>query len=227
MCMSLCRGRVSAFVSSNTWWNTRTCQLTSMPMTSPRLSCSASSASTSIWHHIRPKPTTLSSLTSTLAIAAHRLRPVSRITRGSRRRLATTTTISPTPKVETKIQMRSKSSEVQRRINRKASNNSTAITSDSAKLPKNRKSAKLHGLHSKLSLNSNIKHQCPIGQQRKTNPRDSSMSHLNIKLNHALANNLRDSSAPLTNMEAFSLGEWDDWYDQQTDYWLSIIQLFL
>ena len=140
---------------------------------------------------------------STLAIKAHQQRPASRITRGSRRRLATTTTTL----LATNMAMRSKSTGVQRRTNRKASHNHTAIASDSAKPLKNRKSAKLHGLHSKLSLNSNIKHQCPIGQLRKTNPRDSSMSHLNIKLNHALANNLRASSAPLTNMEAFSLGE--------------------
>ena len=211
MCMSLCRGRESAFVSLNTWWNTRAYLHTSTPMINPRQSCSASYASTSIWHHIRPRPTTLSSLTSTLEEVAHQRHLVRETTRGSKRRLATTTTTL----VATNFLKRNKSTGVAGRINLKAFKNRSALVRDSVRQLKNRKNAKLCGHHRQLSLSSNMKRRRRLGQQRKTNPRFTSMSHLNINSNN---------HAPISTR---TLGDWEDRLDQQTYYWLSIIQLFL
>ena len=182
MCMSPYRGRESAFVSLSSWWSTRTSQPTNMPMINLQTSCSASSASTSIWHRIRPRPTTLSYMTSTLEIVAHRQHPVRETIRGSsRRRLATTTTTM----LETTLPMRNKSSlGATRRIIRRASNNLTALTRDSVWLLKNRKNAKLCGLHRQLSLRINMITLCRIDQQRKTSLKAYGTKNLNIDSNN-------------------------------------------
>ena len=182
MCMSLYRGRESAYVSLSSWWSMRTFQLTSMPMINPRTSCSASSASTSIWRRIRPRPTTLSYMTSTLEIVEHRQHPVRETIRGSsRRRLATTTTTLPA----TTLPMKNRSSlGATGRINRRPSNNLTALTRDSVWLLKNRKNAKLCGLHRQLSLRINMITLCRIDQQRKTSLKAFGIKNLNINSNN-------------------------------------------
>ena len=121
-------------------------------------------------------------MTSTLEIVAHRQHPVRETIRGSsRRRLATTTTTL----LETTLPMRNKSSlGATRRITRRASNNLTVLTRDSVWLLKNRKNAKLCGLHRQLSLRINMITLCRIDQQRKTSLKAFGINNLNINSNN-------------------------------------------